>query len=627
MPEPEPLRHLLRVQSKSEPGPTPGPQPAPDPSEPHAEAPRAERQSPLSSVEPEPEPELVIEPERDGLDSSKGAQTSRDASACLASVDHRAELEQVRNAARALTTRAENARQRALYDRELERKREQQSQLEALLGTRLSITDENDVDIVRPPPPLLPLVVTTERETELPVPQLHEIAWAEQMSDSDNRPHDMDGHVSVVDGAAQRTSDGTLQRTHAASSTQSVADASKTHVRQQGQPEHHDEPEPARQHQDEEHPQPLPQSLPTQLGLHVDGSASQLATCDAAEQPRSASSMVTGRGLQSQLADLVQQSRVYRLASDAEPPHGIASHVDSSVVLQSAKGLSPAARAAELEAAANTKTVESEESSPELRQLAQASLAVTASMSAQLATALRETHELRIELQVASDIRSRMEARMSTAEAAKRALSLELEDVARCLSMAAAQRDVAQQKATAAQAAIDTQQQAHEDQVAVLREEHRRLLVQRAADMEAARRDARSDLLLFGVMQAATAGADLSPDRNSNSQRASSRTDNSAFFSAVRPSTTREARGSGPRSSDESLSSNIERTDDIASRQQVQTENEELRQRLLAADAIIAREKAKGDQWLSMIGSLREELAQAHRRIDALGGDDDRTMM
>jgi hypothetical protein len=59
----------------------------------------------------------------------------------------------------------------------------------------------------------------------------------------------------------------------------------------------------------------------------------------------------------------------------------------------------------------------------------------------------------------------------------------------------------------------------------------------------------------------------------------------------------------------------------------VQTENEELRQRLLAADAIIAREKAKGDQWLSMIGSLREELAQAHRRIDALGGDDDRTMM
>ena len=133
--------------------------------------------------------------------------------------------------------------------------------------------------------------------------------------------------------------------------------------------------------------------------------------------------------------------------------------------------------------------------------------------------------------------------------------------------------------------------------------------------MEAARLDARSDLLLFGVMQAATAGADLSPDRSINAQRAPLGTADHAFFSTMRPSTNRQTRGSSPNSSD-SLSGASERSD-----------NQELRQRLLAAEASVAREKAKGDQWLRMIGSLREELAQAHRCIDALAGDGDSTTL
>ena len=307
----------------------------------------------------------------------------------------------------------------------------------------------------------------------------------------------------------------------------------------------------------------------------------------------------TEHGLQGQLTGLLEQSRVYRqgLVASLDSPE----RKESSIELL---GLSPSEPAAELQTTLGAESIESAETSSQLRELAQASLAATAAMSQQLAKALHDLHELRVEVRVANDHRARTEGQLSSAEASRRALGSELERVAKALSIAAAERDAAKEKAAATQVDMITQQRDHKDQLAVLGEKHRRVLIQRDADIRDARRDARSDLLLFGVMQAAAAGADLSPARGSPAQG----TPRSASTSATL------------RLSVNSSDVATRRAEPTASHQQLQQENKELRQRLVAAEASVAREKAKGDQWLSMLGSLREELAQAHRRMDARGG-------
>ena len=396
----------------------------------------------------------------------KGAETSQGAPPSPASpnqrvaLEHRPGLKQNRRAVPALTARGHVTAN--------ERERDQQSQLEALLSTRLSGTERGDVSVARPPPPVLPVAAST-----------------------------------------------------------------------------------------------------------------------------------TEHGLQGQLTGLLEQSRVYRqgLVASLDSPE----RKESSIELL---GLSPSEPAAELQTTLGAESIESAETSSQLRELAQASLAATEAMSQQLAKALHDLHELRVDVRVADDHRARTEGQLSSAEASRRALGSELERVAKALSIAAAERDAAKEKAAATQVDMITQQRDHKDQLAVLGEKHRRVLIQRDADIRDARRDARSDLLLFGVMQAAAAGADLSPARGSPAQG----TPRSASTSATL------------RLSVNSSDVATRRAEPTASHQQLQQENKELRQRLLAAEASVAREKAKGDQWLSMLGSLREELAQAHRRMDARGG-------
>jgi hypothetical protein len=167
------------------------------------------------------------------------------------------------------------------------------------------------------------------------------------------------------------------------------------------------------------------------------------------------------------------------------------------------------------------------------------------------------------------------------------------------------------------------QQQAHADEVAVLREEHRRFRAQRDIDIEDARRDARSDLLLFGMTQAAAAaGADSavasrSPRRSTSSAAASGYgsdsddTADDAWYASRSPQGAKTVRRKKKRASEfaEEIQSQLDHD-------KLTREDAVLQQKLKASEESAVREKAKGEQWLEMIGQLREELAAAERRVE-----------
>jgi hypothetical protein len=320
-------------------------------------------------------------------------------------------------------------------------------------------------------------------------------------------------------------------------------------------------------------------------------------------------------GLQAQLTNLVRKSRGYRQTTTTvlQPDQKNSSRPGSPVTAAA----SPLQGGQPLE-----ETRHGQPGSTALKDLARASLAATAAIGEELAKALQNCDALRNELRISGDHRMLAETQLVSVEATKRALCAELEDVAAALTSAVGARDAAEEAAAATQAAMKIQQQAHADEVAVLREEHRRFRAQRDIDIEDARRDARSDLLLFGMTQAAAAGADSavasrSPRRSTSSAAASGYgsdsddTADDARYASRSPQGAKTVRRKKKRASEfaEEIQSQLDHD-------KLTRENAVLQQKLKASEESAVREKAKGEQWLEMIGQLREELAAAERRVE-----------